>query len=201
MRATIFRLSILLAAAGITQGANAQASEWELRKSKDGIEVFTRSVEGSKLDEFRGMVTIEAEVDQLVAALKDVAQYGKWIPDCEKSELLKLEGNVQLHYMEMKAPFPVHNRDGYYRYRYIKQGDDMRVEMDAMPTYRPEKKGIVRIPESKGYWLFERLGEGQTRVTYQVHADPGGSIPAWLANSAVVDNPFHTLDKLRDLLQ
>ena len=39
------------------------------------------------------------------------------------------------------------------------------------------------------------------RVSYQMHASPGGSIPNWLANQTVVDTPFGTLNALRSHLQ
>jgi hypothetical protein len=38
-------------------------------------------------------------------------------------------------------------------------------------------------------------------VAYQIHADPGGSIPGWLANATVVDTPFKTLKNLRSTIQ
>ena len=34
-------------------------------------------------------------------------------------------------------------------------------------------------------------------VTYEVHTEPGGSVPSWLANSFVVDAPLQTLRGLR----
>jgi len=44
------------------------------------------------------------------------------------------------------------------------------------------------------------IGEYKTSVTYQVHADPGGAIPVWLANATAVDTPYDTLKNLRDYL-
>ena len=34
-------------------------------------------------------------------------------------------------------------------------------------------------------------------MTYEVHTEPGGSVPSWLANSFVVDAPLQTLQGLR----
>ena len=44
-------------------------------------------------------------------------------------------------------------------------------------------------------------GDNLTEVTYQVHTEPGGSVPSWLANSFVVDAPFNTLSGLRTLAE
>ncbi len=34
-------------------------SDWDLKKEKSGIEIYTRSLEGSSFDEFKGVTTIE----------------------------------------------------------------------------------------------------------------------------------------------
>jgi len=46
-------------------------------------------------------------------------------------------------------------------------------------------------------WIFENLDTKKTKVTYQMHAEPGGSLPAWLINSSVVDPPYKTLINLK----
>ena len=175
-------------------------TDWDLRKDKDGIQVYTRSIEGSKLEEFKGIAKIDASVDQLVSVLKDVNGFKDWIPDCELAKLYSLEGDVQVHYIEMDAPFPVSNRDSYYQFTYSRQGKNVKVHIEALPRYGPEKDGLVRIPYVKGFWLLESIGPNTTKLTYQVHASPGGSIPAWLANSFVVNNPFDTIENLRSLI-
>ena len=36
-----------------------------------------------------------------------------------------------------------------------------------------------------GAWILEPMGDGKkTRVTYQLHTHPGGSIPSWIANKS-----------------
>ena len=41
----------------------------------------------------------------------------------------------------------------------------------------------------------------KTKTTYQLHADPGGNIPAWLANQTVVDMPYATMERLKNLVE
>ena len=72
--------------------------------------------------------------------------------------------------------------------------------MEGLPDYGPKKEDLVRIPSIKGYWLFEKLGAQKTKITYQVLANPGGSIPSWIANAGTVDSPFNTLKSLRKRL-
>lgn len=49
----------------------------------------------------------------------------------------------------------------------------------------------------EGFWKLVPKGD-TTEVTYQVHTEPGGSVPAMVANKFVVDSPFNTLKQLRE---
>jgi hypothetical protein len=40
-----------------------------------------------------------------------------------------------------------------------------------------------------------------TAVTYQMHVEPGGLIPAWLANPFIKNVPFSTFKELRKIVQ
>ena len=116
------RLSIsliwTLAFFGMPLGFYAQDSDWELRKDKNGIQVYTREVEGSNLDEFKGVGTVNASVESIVQILQDADNMKDWLPDCKESELLKLEQKDQYHYTITTAPWPVKNRDSYIHFEY-----------------------------------------------------------------------------------
>ncbi len=47
--------------------------------------------------------------------------------------------------------------------------------------------------------VFGNFKEENNNVTviYQFHGDPGGDVPAWLANSFVVSHPYKTLQNLK----
>jgi len=45
---------------------------------------------------------------------------------------------------------------------------------------------------------LEDLGDGRIDVHYEVLAEPGGNIPAWLAQSKVVSVPYDTLMGLKE---
>jgi hypothetical protein len=53
---------------------------------------------------------------------------------------------------------------------------------------------------SRGYWMLSP-SEGGTEIEYSFLADPGGNIPAWLANQFIVSNPFKTIKGLRNHLK
>jgi len=60
---------------------------------------------------------------------------------------------------------------------------------------------MVRLTEGGGTWKFTRIDENHTALDYYYHGEPGGSIPAWLANSVVEENPFKMLLNFHELVK
>jgi len=180
-------------------------SEWELKKNKDGIEVFTRSVNGSSFDEFKGITTIEnCSLDTVLAVILDVKNYESLFPDCMNPKVLKQEGKFyNIHYIQVKAPWPVKNRDTVYEEKAVidKNGKHAIVTLKPLPDFIVEEEKFVRIREGYGFWEIEEDENGNVQVIYQFHGEPGGEIPAWLANSFVVTQPFETLVNLKNRLK
>lgn len=200
-------LRSLTAAAAVLALASSNASfaqdQWSLAKDSDGVKVYVRDVPNSRLREFRGEVDLKVSPDRVVKVLQDAGSFRKWMPDVVTSDLLKATDKEQFHYLENAAPWPVAHRDGVYHFIYT-QSDDAApvttVRVEAVPDYVPAREGKVRIPKAEGYWKLVPSSSGVS-VSYQMHADPGGSIPSWLANQTVVDTPFKTLKALRDYVQ
>ncbi|MNT73268.1 hypothetical protein D3C72_2119520 [compost metagenome] len=69
-------------------------------------------------------------------------------------------------------------------------------KLEGVPKYLPEEKGFVRVAKVDGFWKLQPK-DGGTEVTYQVHTEPGGSVPSMVANKFVVDAPFNTLKALK----
>lgn len=185
----------------LTLSSLAQNGPWQLRKNADGIKVYTRTVSGSDLDEFKAVGIVNASPSRLAQHLKEVKDFPTWMPLCAKAELKKQGPDYLIQYQEMDAPFPVSNRDGYYQFNFKADGPNIRVDIKALPDYGPQKEDLVRIPSANGFYYFKDLGQGKSEVTYQMLAGPGGSIPAWLANSTVVNNPFETLRNLQGIFK
>ncbi|MGK8705634.1 START domain-containing protein [Metapseudomonas otitidis] len=188
-------LSVLLASA-------AHAEDWKLAKDEDGVKVYLSEVSGSKYKAYRGVVTIKSDVATLRKLQEDVSGSCKWIHECEQQKLLKREGADSWTYTRFNTPWPVTPRDSII-HAVTSEGADGSLTrvLKGEPTYLPEEKGYVRVASVEGEWKFVPKGADAVEVTYQVHTEPGGSVPSWLANSFVVDAPFNTLDHLRKLAE
>ncbi len=74
------------------------------------------------------------------------------------------------------------------------------IRMSAISSKVPQKSGVVRMTYYEGHYHLVPVSGGQVEVTYQAVLDPAGSIPAWVANMAVVDTPYDLLANMRKIL-
>ncbi len=193
----LVRLIFSLAFLGVISLVRAQP-EWELRKQQDGIQVFTSAWPNSGFEAFRGETLVDAPLSSIIAVLQDVARYDEWMPNARQTRLLDRQGDSRLlFYIRTKTPWPVRDRDGVYDCRFQRlSGGSVKIEIGCQADAQPEADGVVRIREAEGFWILQPQ-EKQVKVVYQVHAEPGGAIPAWLANLGLVGIPFVTLQELK----
>lgn len=180
-------------------------SDWNLKKDKDGIKIYTRSVEGSSFDEFKGITTIEkSSLSAVLTVILDVKNYESLFPDCMNPKILKQEGEYyDIHYIQTKGPLTIKDRDSVFEQKTVvgKNGKHARVTLKPLPDYIAENKDMVRVREGSGFWELEEDDNSNIKVTYQFHGEPGGDIPAWLANSFVETHPLQTLKNLKNRLK
>lgn len=177
---------------------SAQAEEWRLVKDEAGVKVYLSEVAGSKYQAYRGVALIKADMDSLLALQEDVSGSCAWIHECKEQKLLKREGDKSWTYSRFNTPWPVTPRDSVLEVT-TERGSDGSVKrvLHGVADYVPEEKGYVRVSKVEGHWTMTPKAGGEVEVVYEVHTEPGGSVPSWLANSFVVDAPFNTLDALR----
>lgn len=174
----------------------AVAQEWTERHNDNGIQVWTASFGESRYKQFKGTAVIDGALDDVLAVVTDVEQYEAWFPNTPDARLLDHTDNVFTYYIVTDLPWPVTSRDTVYQYRLARTGDGAILTVSVTPDGYPEQDGLVRVQASSGQWTFTSV-EGGTQVTWQLHFDPNGSIPAWLANTGVVNTPAEMLAALR----
>lgn len=178
MRATL-TLLICLAAPLL-----AEAQEWRSVLVRDGVQVFSRPVEGSPIWELRAAATFPVPPQRLLAALADTAAYPQNLPPTESVRLLRREGDVSWVYMVLNPPF-IARRDSCIRTMISRLADGRLISawQAAVDGCPPPQRGLVRIERNHGRWLLTPAQGGQaTEVDYELYTDPGGQVPAWLVN-------------------
>ncbi|PTS84291.1 hypothetical protein DBR00_10220 [Pseudomonas sp. HMWF032] len=195
MRALVLSLGLLFLSGSL------QAEPWKLVKDEAGIQVYLKPDNGSDFHVFRAVTRMRSTLDRLIALQNDVVQACAWMHACNQQRLLAQEGNVSWVYSQFSAPWPIKPRDSIVRVTTeVEAGGRVLRILQGDTEYLPRSEGVVRVSKVDGFWQFTAQGES-VEVIYQVSSDPGGSVPAWLANSFVVDAPYNTLYKLRQLAE
>ena len=192
-------IAILLFAAFISPEFSAK---WTLKKDKNSVQIYTRPVEGSSLKEFKGIVNIRTTAEAAKALLLDLPTYTEWSHNCIESSALKINNeNDIIGVTVTDAPWPVQDREAIVQTKVVEKNGSIYLNMTALPNYTKAKSGLVRVPKMTGFRKITSNGDGTIEVVQQVHASPGGQIPDWLANSAVVDTPYNTLLNMKRRLE
>jgi len=197
-----FKMRYLLAGVLCLASCWAQAAEdWQLAKDEDGIKVYLQAVPGSPYKAYRGVTVIDADMGTLRRLMDSAADACAWIHECKEQKLLRREERQAWTYTRFNTPWPVTPRDCVVHITEHEESDGaIRRELEAVPGYLPDEDGYVRVTRVDGYWGFVPR-DGKIEVTYQVHTEPGGSVPSWLANKFVVEAPYNTLRALRERAQ
>ena len=181
------------------------AQEWTLAKQKNEVSVYTRFIEGWSIKEYKAVFKVRSELEQVIKVLKDIKGRINWLYNTIEVKPVGEQGKDKIcFYSQYHAPWPVSNRDNItiFHFRNVNK-KIIRIEMECIPSLPnvPEKDGLVRIKELKGHWIIKDLGNGMIEVIQQCVADPGGSLPDWLANSSVVDSPYNSMLSLKKIIE
>jgi hypothetical protein len=188
-----------------THFALAQTTEkWDLKENKDGVKIFTRDIENSKIKAIRVECQLQASLSQVVAALMDIRNSEEWLYHTAGNYMVKQVSPAELYYYSLiEMPWPVSNRDFIAHLKVTQDEITKTVTVDApcLPHMVPVKPNIIRIANSKGKWLLYPINKQEVKIIYTLHADPGGNIPAWLTNLFVTQGPSQSFKKFKVHIQ
>lgn len=196
-------LALLSVSAGI-ETAQAESSPWNFSSDRDGIQVWTRTIPGAPLKDFRGVMTVDKPLDVVVAAVTDVASYPEWFFQMKEARIVegKTLDDAYVYFM-IGGIWPVSDRDAVIKATVSQDPKTLSLFMaaDAAPKRIPTVQGRVRMPAMKSSWRLTPVSATRTEIELIGNADPGGMIPLWMANSVVQMMPRETLKRLRKQME
>jgi carbon monoxide dehydrogenase subunit G len=175
--------------------------DWTLQKEEDGIKVYTKKESVSNYKAFKAEMQVSCTIKDIIGVLKDADAFCKCITYSKEVKVLQMEDDDVYYYVETSLPWPFDNRDMVYHLEFSEMNSEpVKVMVTGLPEYIPPREGVVRIAKANGYWLLVSIDARITNVTYQMQVEPGGSIPAWLANLSIVNIPHSTFRNLKNML-
>ena len=197
------KLLLFALACSICEFGYAQTA-WQLKKNRDGINIYTREIEGSRIKQVKVTCVVEATLSQLTALLMDAPAHTRWVYNTKESYLIRqVAGHHQVYYSQTSLPWPMTNRDVVVDMTLSQDPVTKILQVDghSVGAILPEKKGIVRVPMSQVNWTVTPRADHGLDVVYIAQADPGGTMPAWLINAFITKGPLETFIKLRELVK
>ncbi len=199
---TIALLIVLLQSQATAEDESQSISaSWELRKDKSGIQVYSRKLPESKYRQFKGTVEVNASIPSSLALLDDTDACSQWVHRCESSKTLKRNGIRERYiYQITDLPFPTSSRDAIFLATLVQLDENrFRVDLKSAPDFIEETRH-VRIRDSYGHYLLEKIDADHTRLTWTQYIDPAGALPAFMVNALLTDVPFHSLENFRKVV-
>ncbi|MCE1197835.1 MAG: START domain-containing protein [Marinilabiliales bacterium] len=179
-------------------------TDWKIRRDVDGVMVSTRKVAGSPFEEFRAEMNIpNTSLTKVLDVIMDVKSYPQNFPNCGGAKVLEQKSKYHdIHYLIISTPWPVANRDAIYEANttFSSNGKYARISLVPLGNYIAVDPKYIRVYNGSGFWELQEADDHVVKVVYQFHADPGGEIPGWIANSVIVINPYKTLESLRNIV-
>ena len=179
------------------------AQEWELKKNKEGIQVYTKSNPNSPFDLLKAECSINVGINELLNLIFDVNRHTEWVYNSVQSVAIAQKTPYDIiYYGETYAPWPVSNRDLVIHLKAITDSVTGICSITAIsePTLKPKVNGKIRVPRSISRWKLTPENHKRTHIVYTLDIDPGGSLPAWLVNFASIEGPYLSFLKMKSIL-
>lgn len=181
--------------------------DWKLISDRSDIQVYMRHREESRLKTFRGVTRIELKDEYaLSGVLNDYENIPKWLHFVDDASEISRDGPLLRNLrFGTHLPWPLADREAVLQIdvqqKVTPDEEAVTMVLTNRPELLPPNPEYVRFPEMEGVFKMRRLGNDMVEVTYELVLDPGGYIPAWLANLLMRDAPYFTLERLRRIIR
>lgn len=195
-------LLILFASLLLLASSLPYEKDWTLKRTGSELWVYTRDQPGSDIKAVQLVMNVDASIETINDVLDDAERQTDWVFKC--SEARHLGGDIDsgwYYYSRIAMPWPMDDRDLVAKVVGEKKDDTYTSTSVAAPSFIDEVPDCVRISEFEVTTSYKALDNGQTQVTYQLHSEPGGSVPTWLVNLFIDKGPVESMTKLRKMVE
>lgn len=177
-------------------GALAQNDGWRLIETKNEIQILDRVDETGK-KWIRFVTIVPSSLLEVASFTTEINKLPEWVYACKETEVFSDDEDETLYYSVTDMPFPMSDR--YALIRKTKDGSPYGEFFRTESVNYKElsiDSDLVRVENFKAIWLFEKVGENQTKISYDLYTD--ADIPDWLQDKVKKIGPYYTLVNLRD---
>jgi len=198
---TLTLSAMLIAVISGMAGADSSVV-WNERINKNSITVWTRPVDGYRVDSFRAQADLDFSIEAIYEHLTNLNEFPEWVHGLKEFEIITSVDELWEYYLVVSAPLSK-DRDNVMRMTGRPPGNDGTafLEQIALLTDRPERRNTVRVTDYHETWNLVKLNDTKTRATLEVRFDPGGNPPVKVLNWIVAQGPYESFQTMIKILE
>ena len=200
MRCEVFTICLLW----VLPWSSSAQHDCKLKIDKNNIRIYNCPSAKSAFNDIQAEFEVSATIDAYISIVLDISNYKTWRYHETNHRILKKISDTELiYYNQVEAPFPVSNRDliSHLTIRHDTLTQGLVVTVESMPDYLPPVANVVRVPRSKSVMTLTPVNKSKLRAQCVIQVDPGGRLPAWVANTFSTQAPYETFRNLRTKME
>lgn len=178
---------------------------WRFLHEVNGVSIYKRPLPDSDVAMFKGISIVDASIAVVAEILRDLPAYPQWMANVMLGRVEKyFNPNSMMVYNVIDFPWPASDRDAVLKSETSvdKVTGEIIVTSKAMAnSHLPINEKLVRTDKLIQKFILEFIEKDKTRVSYIIHIDPKGSLPASLVNTVLKDVPGKSLDNLKHMVR
>ena len=176
-------------------------SAWKLTKKSRGISHYKQPIKEYDVNAYKGVLVIDRPLETIYSLVTNVENHPLWVTFCSSSSTIRKNSEDDaIQYYRFDVPWPFLNRDIVV---HCTQKTDpvtgtVTIDSQALKTPMvPLKKNHLRITDAKHKWIFERIDQRRTKVTFISMTNMEGQTPRALKNLISQVIPSSSLENLK----
>jgi len=188
----IFYWVLVFLIAAIPFNCFAEENEWELRKNKNGIKVFTKEREDTHIYMYKVITRFAANPEKIYRQVVDFRENLKYMELVDSMELLVDQRDKRYrNYMHFDMPWPVKNREMVMEMKVQFTKDGIYLESHNVAGVLRKNEETIPIKDFREKWKIEESMNGNdSKITVTGWVNPGGAIPVWVVNLFSAQTPY-----------
>lgn len=208
-RSSIWKTAAILGvglALGLPAPATSYAGEngdghWVQTRDENGIQVSRKEVPGSPFLALRGEGDVDKPLLLVGSVLVDVARSREWVDSVVDARVLRtIDASEYITYTHVGTPITTADRDfvAHVKVDVDSVTKQVIIRVHSVSDPKAPTTHCVRGEIVESALILTPIDGGRrTHVVAEIHADPKGSVAAWVVNFFQKDWGYNTLKRLR----
>lgn len=174
-----------------------EGAAWKFSKEEDGVKFYTASAEGSSFSMVKSETIIKATMEAVNDRIAKTPTIDANTPDNQRdgarerwlSNTVDDETRATFMYIALISPSSLVSERDFFMYRRCYERDGVHIQLNVSvknDEIKPDVKGRVRAHMFFQIFFVEKIDDATTKLTFMCHADPKGSVPAFVYNAGAV---------------